>query len=238
MKSYFIGGLGCNPVYPQAFFQELSFPVHYLDLYRASIETLEELDNWFAQQIQSEENVVLLAHSLGGDLAVYLSNHFPAIKKLILLDGGYLDMERICSLEEELEGAAAYLNSYRFSSVEEAVEQEKSQSAIWSDYLEQAVRAGLVWNPAEAVWQSFLTLDRVSRLLSLRRQVQGQIQQLQQDCLFLIPQLTELTPNWVRESLTQVPTSVEVVQLANASHDLYVEQPQRLADLVEKFLKS
>lgn len=58
------------------------------------------------------------------------------------------------------------------------------------------------------------------------------------DTLLIIPQLTAQTPLRVRTSLKALSPSVKVVELAGVSHDLYVEEPQRLADLVEKFLKS
>ena len=51
MKAYFIGGLGCNCYYPQDFFNVLSFPVTYLDMYDSRLEeqliSLQALKDWF-----------------------------------------------------------------------------------------------------------------------------------------------------------------------------------------------
>lgn len=45
-------------------------------------------------------------------------------------------MDSICSLDEELAGAQDYLTSYRFASLEQAVEQEKTTNSSWSEELE------------------------------------------------------------------------------------------------------
>lgn len=107
------------------------------------------------------EDVTLIAHSLGGDLAIYLANHCSVVTKLVLLDGVYIDMEIICNLEEELAGAQEYLTSYRFSTLEQAVEKEKFSSLSWSENLEQAVKASLVWDEEEQIWKSSLSFETV-----------------------------------------------------------------------------
>lgn len=165
---YFIGGLGCTPLYPVEFFQELREQVTYLDPYHVELTSLEELKNWFAKQIDLSEDIILLAHSLGADLAVYLANHFPQVRKLVLLDGGYVDMEAICSLEEELAGVRDHLDQYSFATIEEAIELEKSRSHRWSNQLEKAVRAGLVWDEEERIWKLNLSYENIARLLTLR----------------------------------------------------------------------
>ena len=104
MQYYFIGGLGSNSYHLAPLIEELSFPVTFLDPYREMIRTENDLRAWFQEQIGQVEEICLFGHSLGGDLARYLSAAFPQIQALILLDGGYLDMEKILPLEEELEG--------------------------------------------------------------------------------------------------------------------------------------
>ncbi|MDK6276021.1 hypothetical protein QP116_09880, partial [Pseudoglutamicibacter cumminsii] len=77
MKAYFIGGLGCNCYYPQDFFNVLSFPVTYLDMYDSRLEeqliSLQALKDWFMAQVDMDDDILLIAHSLGADLAVYLT---------------------------------------------------------------------------------------------------------------------------------------------------------------------
>lgn len=237
MDAYFIGGLGCNPFYPQPFFHQLGLPVTYLDLYQEEIADQADLLSWFQAATAASADLILLAHSLGADMAVYLANQCSKVKKLILLDGGYLQMDRICSLQAELEDAEAYLSSYRFARLEEAIQQEKSQSQTWSKELEKAVCHSLRWDEDSQAYVHTLSYSKVKSLLSLRRQVQGQIQHLQQDCLLLIPQVQEDSPAWLRESLQAVPDQAQIQQLASVSHDLYVEQPQLVAQAVKAFLQ-
>ncbi len=75
----------------------------------------------FKSQIGQAEEICLLGHSLGGDLARYLATEFPQIQALILLDGGYLDMEKILPLEEELDGTSSFMQQQVFATLEEAV---------------------------------------------------------------------------------------------------------------------
>ena len=109
MQYYFIGGLGGNCYHLAPLIDELGFPVTFLDPYREMIQTEKDLRAWFQGQIGQAEEICLLGHSLGGDLARYLASAFPQIQALILLDGGYLDMEKILPLEEELEGTSSFM---------------------------------------------------------------------------------------------------------------------------------
>ncbi|MFR4638046.1 MAG: alpha/beta fold hydrolase [Streptococcus parasanguinis] len=95
MQYYFIGGLGSNSYHLAPLIDELGFPVTFLDPYREMIQTENDLRDWFQGQIGQAEEICLLGHSLGGDLARFLVAKFPQIQALILLDGGYLDMEKI-----------------------------------------------------------------------------------------------------------------------------------------------
>lgn len=109
MQFYFIGGLGGNGYHLAPLIDELGFPVTFLDPYREMIQTEKDLCDWFQDQIGQDEEICLLGHSLGGDLARYLAAEFPQIQALLLLDGGYLDMEKILPLEEELEGTSSFM---------------------------------------------------------------------------------------------------------------------------------
>ena len=129
MQYYFIGGLGSNGYHLAPLIESLGFPVTFLDPYREMIETENDLRDWFQGQIGQAEEICLLGHSLGGDLARYLSSEFPQIHALILLDGGYLDMEKILPLEEELEGTSSFMQQQVFATLEEAVLSELGDGA-------------------------------------------------------------------------------------------------------------
>ena len=116
MQYYFIGGLGGNSYHLAPLIEKLGFPVTFLDPYREMIQTENDLRAWFQEQIGQVEEICLFGHSLGGDLARYLSAEFPQIQALILLDGCYLDMEKILPLEEELEGTSSFMQQETYTS--------------------------------------------------------------------------------------------------------------------------
>ena len=88
MQYYFIGGLGGNSYHLAPLIENLGFPVTFLDPDREMIRTEKDLRAWFQGQISQANEICLLGHSLGGDLARYLAAEFPQIQALILLDGG------------------------------------------------------------------------------------------------------------------------------------------------------
>lgn len=94
------------------------------------------LNNW----INSLElnDIFLVGHSWGAHLALYVAGLFPkAIKGLILLDGGYFQEDAFDeSLKQQLENTHAFIETVRFTSREEFLESEKSNSPRWSDEIE------------------------------------------------------------------------------------------------------
>lgn len=101
MQYYFIGGLGGNGYHLAPLINELGFPVTFLDPYREMIQAEKDLCAWFQDQIGQDEEICLLGHSLGGDLARYLAAEFPQIQALILLDGGAIWIwKRSCLLKK------------------------------------------------------------------------------------------------------------------------------------------
>ena len=150
MKAYFIGGLGCNCYYPQDFFNALSFPVTYLDIYDSRLEeqliSLQALKDWFMAQVDMDDDILLIAHSLGADLAVYLTSVYDKITHLVLLDGGYINMDKICPLNVEIEDSLNYLQTNVYESLKKAAITEKQSSAVWSENLERAVKESFVFD--------------------------------------------------------------------------------------------
>lgn len=118
MKFYFIGGLGSNENHISEFAHCFPYPITYLDPYKVKLESSQDLVDWFEAHADSNEKTCIIAHSLGGDLARYLATNVPQITHLILLDGGYLDMEQILSLEQEIEETLSYLKQQVFPSLE------------------------------------------------------------------------------------------------------------------------
>ena len=238
MKYYFIGGLGGNGYHLAPLTNELGFPVTFLDPYRELIQTEKELRSWFQGQIGQDEEICLLGHSLGGDLARYLATEFPQIQALILLDGGYLDMEKILPLEEELEGTASFMQQQVFATLEEAVLSELGEEADPTSIARKAVEASYRWNPVSEQYELNLDLEKVLALLRLRRQIKAyQIPLADLPVLFIGPRYQE-EPEWRKDALKQLDSQIKQVLLDGLGHELYTEAPEIVAKEVNDWLRN
>ena len=238
MKYYFIGGLGGNSYHLAPLIEELGFPVTFLDPYREMIQTENDLCAWFQGRIGQAEEICLLGHSLGGDLARYLSSEFPQIRALILLDGGYLDMEKILPLEEELEGTSSFMQQQVFSTLEEAVLAEFGDGTDPTPIARKAVEASYRWNPASEQYELNLDLEKVMALLRLRRQIKTyQIPLADLPVLFIGP-LYQEEPEWRKIALKQLDPQIKQVLLEGLGHELYTEAPEIVAREVNNWLQN
>ena len=238
MQYYFIGGLGSNRYHLAPLIENLGFPVTFLDPYREMIQTENDLCAWLQGQIGQAEEICLLGHSLGGDLDRYLAAGFPQIRALILLDGGYLDMEKILPLEEELEGTASFMQQQVFATLEEAVLSELGDGADPTPIARKAVEASYRWNPVSEQYELNLDLEKVMALLRLRRQIKTyQIPLADLPVLFIGPRYQE-EPEWRKEALKQLDPQIEQVLLDGLGHELYTEAPEIVAREVNNWLQN
>ena len=238
MQYYFIGGLGSNRYHLAPLIENLGFPVTFLDPYREMIQTENDLCAWFQGQIGQAEEICLLGHSLGGDLARYLAAEFPQIQALVLLDGGYLDMEKILPLEEELEGTASFMKQQVFATLEEAVLSELGDGADPTPIARKAVEASYRWNPASEQYELNLDLEKVMALLRLRRQIKTyQIPLADLPVLFIGP-LYQEESEWRKDALKQLDLQIKQVLLEGLGHELYTEAPEIVAREVNNWLQN
>ena len=238
MQYYFIGGLGSNRYHLAPLIENLGFPVTFLDPYREMIQTENDLCAWFQGQIGQAEEICLLGHSLGGDFARYLAAEFPQIQALVLLDGGYLDMEKILPLEEELEGTASFMKQQVFATLEEAVLSELGDGADPTPIARKAVEASYRWNPASEQYELNLDLEKVMALLRLRRQIKTyQIPLVELPVLFIGPRYQE-EPEWRKDALKQLDPQIKQVLLEGLGHELYTEAPEIVAREVNNWLQN
>lgn len=238
MQYYFIGGLGGNSYHLAPLMDELGFPVTFLDPYREMIQTENDLRDWFQGRVGQVGEICLLGHSLGGDLARYLASEFPQIQALILLDGGYLDMEKILPLEEELEGTSSFMQQQVFATLEEAVLAEFGEEADPTPIARKAVEASYRWNPASEQYELNLDLEKVMALLRLRRQIKTyQIPLADLPALFIGPRYQE-EPEWRKDALKQIDPQIEQVLLDGLGHELYTEAPEIVAREVNNWLQN
>lgn len=238
MQYYFIGGLGGNSYHLTPLINELGFPVTFLDPYREMIQTENDLRAWFQGQIGQAGEICLLGHSLGGDLARYLASEFLQIRALILLDGGYLDMEKILPLEEELEGTGAFMQQQVFSTLEEAVLAEFGDGTDPTPIARKAVEANYRWNLASEQYELNLDLEKVLALLRLRRQIKAnQISITDKPVLFIGPRYQE-EPEWRKAALNQLDPKIKQVLLEGLRHELYSEAPEIVAREINNWLQN
>lgn len=235
-KTFFIGGLGSNFYHAKDFIEELDEKVAFLNPYIENFKNKQDLLCWFENEIKDLKEVYLIAHSLGGDLARYLSLQFSQITKLVLLDGGYLNLDKIMSLEDELADTEDYFRQQVFSNIEEVIASEKSQSSYWSKNLEEAVRKSYRYNSETKEFELNLDLEKILNLLRLRRVIKPfETNPESKDVLFITPVYKE-EPEWRKEELSQLPLNFNITMLEDCGHELYTQKPREIAIIINDWI--
>ena len=234
MKTFFIGALGSNVYHSKDFLQELDSQVYFLNPYETHLQDETELKSWFKNEIVEEESICLIGHSLGGDLARYLASEFYEVTKLILLDGGYLDLDKIVPLDTELEEAKNYIESQVVSDLNLLISKEKSEAKHWSKNMEEAVRHSYHWNVQYNRYELAINYENIETLLQLRRKMQA-FKRKVGNTLFISPRY----PNevaWREEALKELPDYFDTIFLENYGHELYTEVPKEIASMINEWL--
>ena len=233
MNIYFIGGLGSNVYHSKDFLQELDSQVCFLNPYEKHLLDETELKSWFKKSIEEEESICLIGHSLGGDLSRYLASEFYEVKKLILLDGGYLDLDKILPLDTELEETKNYIESQVVSDLALLISKEKSEAKHWSENMEEAVRQSYHWNAEYNRYELAIKYENIEAILRLRRKIQAFKREVG-DTLFI----SSRYPNeatWREEALKELPDYFDTILLENFGHELYTEAPKEIASLINEW---
>ena len=235
-KTFFIGGLGGNFYYAKDFIEELDEKVVFLNPFIENFKNKQDLINWFGNEIKDLEEVYLIGHSLGGDLGRYLASQFSQVTKLVLLDGGYLNLDEIMTLDDELVDTKGYFSQQVFTDIEEVIASEKSQSSYWSKNLEEAVRNSYRYNSKTKEFELDLDLEKVLNLLRLRRIIKPFKTNLDsKDVLFIAPVYQE-EPEWRKEALSQLPSNFDIAMLENSGHELYTQKPREIAKIINDWI--
>ena len=235
-KTFFIGGLGSNCYHAKDFIEELDEKVSFLNPYIENFKNKQDLISWFKNEIKDLEEVYLIGHSLGGDLGRYLASQFSQVTKLVLLDGGYLNLDEIMTLDDELVDTNGYFSQQVFIDIEEVIASEKSQSSYWSKNLEEAVKNSYRYNSKTKEFELDLDIEKVLNLLSLRRVIKPYETNLDsKDVLFIAPVYQE-EPEWRKEALSQLPSNFDITMLENYSHELYTQKPREIAKLINDWI--
>ena len=234
MKIYFIGGLGSNVYHSKDFLQELDSQVYFLNPYETHLRDETELKSWFKNEIVEEESICLIGPSLGGDLARYLASEFEEVKKLILLDGGYLDLDKILTLDVELEETKNYIKSQIISDLDVLISKEKSEAKHWSENMEKAVRQSYHWNSEYNRYELAINYENIEAILSLRRKIPAFKREVG-DTLFISPCYSN-EATWRETALNELPDYFDTIFLENVSHELYTEAPKEIASMINEWL--
>jgi len=234
MKIFFIGGLGSNVYHSKDFLQELDLQVCFLNPYEKHLRDETELKSWFKKSIEEEESICLIGHSLGGDLARYLASELEEVKKLILLDGGYLDLDKILPLDTELEETKNYIESQVVSDLNLLISKEKSEAKHWSENMEEAVRQSYHWNAEYNRYELAINYENIEAILRLRRKIQAFKREVG-DTLFISPRYLN-EARWREEALKELPDCFDTILLENVSHELYTQAPKEIASLINEWL--
>ena len=226
MKFFFIGGLGSNENHISEFAHCFPYPITYLNPYKLKLESFQDLLDWFEAHADSNEKTCIIAHSLGGDLARYLAFNMPQITHLVLLDGGYLDMDQILPLEQEIEETLAYLKQQVFRSLEEAVASELGDTVNPSPATIKAIQASYRWNSDLHHYELALDPQAVLSLLRLRRELRSyQAPLTDTKALFNGPKYED-EPEWRARALKNLDPSIKKVLLKDPGHDFYTAVPE------------
>ena len=235
-KTFFIGGLGSNCYHAKDFIEELDEKVVGLNPYIENFKNIQDLISWFKNEIKDLEEVYLIGHSLGGDLGRYLASQFSQVTKLILLDGGYLNLDEIMSLDDELTDTKGYFRKQVFTDIEEVIASEKSQSSYWSKNLEEAVRNSYRYNSKTKEFELDLDLEKVLNLLRLRRVIKPYETNLDSKDIFFIAPVYQEEPEWRKEALSQLPSNFDITMLENSGHELYTQKPREIAKIINDWI--
>ncbi|NIB83395.1 alpha/beta hydrolase [Streptococcus pseudopneumoniae] len=234
MKKYFIGGLGSNVYHSKDLLQELDSQVYFLNPYEKHLRDETELKSWFKKSIEEEESICLIGHSLGGDLARYLASEFQEVKKLILLDGGYLDLDKILPLDTELEETKNYIKSQIVSDLALLISKEKSEAKHWLENMEKAVRQSYHWNSEYNRYELAINYENIEAILRLRRKIQAFKREVGDTLFISLRYPNEAT--WREETLKELPDYFDTIFLENVDHELYTQAPKKIASMINEWL--
>ena len=238
MKFYFIGGLGSNENHMSEFTHCFPYTITYLDPYKVKLESAKDLVDWFDEvHADSDENTCIIAHSLGGDLARYLASKMPQITHLVLLDGGYLNMDQILPLEQEIEETLAYLKQQVFPSLEEAVASELGDTDNPSQAVIKAIQSSYRWNLDLHHYELDLDPQAVLSLLRVRREILSfQAPLTDTKALFIGPKYED-EPDWRTRALENLDPSIKKVLLKDLGHDFYTAVPNLVSKEIINWLQ-
>ncbi|MBA2173736.1 alpha/beta hydrolase [Halobacillus locisalis] len=188
------------------------------------------VNEWLEDVIRSLEinNAHIAGHSIGGDVALQFAARFPdQVNSVILLDGGYLRGEAFgLSLEEEINHTVTHCRTFHFSSWKEFDKQPEADM----------IRSSMHENNGRIELK--VDVEAAKELVGLmsNQPTQELLQQLFVPVLLLRSTKPEnINPIRLREiERMEKFLKINVIDIPQATHDLPVDQPERVAEQIKK----
>ncbi|WOV83698.1 alpha/beta hydrolase [Sporosarcina jeotgali] len=186
-------------------------------------------------------NVILVGHSWGAHLALYLAGLHPKkVKGLILLDGGYFQQDPVGdSLEKQLENIDVFTEKVRYPSREAFLESEKEDSPTWSKEIE----AGRLAQVIEFDGEIRLAISSFTAKAVTKGIYQEQTANIFPKVLFPVLLIRSTLPVEVEddrrtaiEYLVKNIPQAEVQAIPNTSHDIYRDAPETIACKINEWI--
>lgn len=246
---YFLSGLDSNRLYlndlikymPKYHIKQIDLPGHGTS-YDIRINNLNELEQWFLKEIDNQgKEIILIGHSLGADIASYLATRLKNIGKLILLDGGLINLSELgYSLEQELKDTENFLETEKYTHLSDFIDHEKEDYKIWTTNLEKASVAKMKYNLSEQKYEISLNSVNAKQLLALRRQISfPTFKDLTlTGVLVLIPEKQDNSIITLKKTIIDkynVDNMTHAI-VPNSGHDIYLDNPKEVGKIINDWL--
>lgn len=187
-------------------------------------------------------DVILVGHSWGAHLALYLAGLHPKmVKGLILLDGGYFQQDPLGdSLKQQLENVDVFTEKVRYPSWEAFLESEKIDSPTWSKEIE----AGRLAQVTEIDGEIRLAISPFTAKAVIKGIYQEQTAIIFPKVLSPVLLMRSTLPIEVEDDRTtaieylveRIPQA-EIQAIPNTSHDIYRDAPETVACKINEWIK-
>lgn len=243
---YFLGGLGSNKLFTKDLERTLeNIKLKQIDLpglggeYDVEVNNIEDLLQWFESKVDIKENFILMGHSLGADLVLLLKHHISYTKRIILLDGGIVNLDDFeYSLKNEVEDLINFVDSSEYSTLDEYLIKEKEDYIIWTKNILRASIAKMVFNLNKQKYCLSINVDKTINLLKLRRQVKRSYLKMlnNEDTLILLPENQSKEIEEYKKNIIENECNLDYKLVEKSGHDIYIDNPKEVGEIINEWV--
>ncbi|MYL70450.1 alpha/beta fold hydrolase [Halobacillus litoralis] len=199
-------------------------------------QLVDEIDTYIEQ-----EAFYIAGHSWGAHLGCYYAAAYPEkVKGLILLDGGYLPIEKE-GLDDELRMVESFYENIRFENEHEFLTAEKEELGRWSNDLQKASLAQV----KEVDGKIRLAVSLFTAQSVIKGMVEEPVGKVLPNinCPVLLlrgtlPEDMEETRRSAAEQMGESVKHLDIIGVQEAGHDLYRDKPGRVSMEWKRWLQS